>query len=181
MLRFPTKLLPLSLLALSLAAAGCGGTEASQETATEVPAQTEVTTPSEHDGHAHEEEAGDVSAAAFDGPCAGYCNDQCTTYARCRAPGLPTGLWTWQDKLNIINSNHGHASCVAVIASSNPAGHVAYVHRVDTAPSPNRIYIHESNWYGSYCSARDGSKDGLNIRGFWCPRGVHTASCSGPL
>lgn len=175
MLNFPTKLLPLSLLTLSLAAVGCGGNEPAQE----APAQPEVTTPAEQ--HDHEEEAGGVSAMAFDGPCAHACNDQCTTYARCRAPGLPTGLYTWQDKLNIINSNHAHVGCVAVIASSNPAGHVAFVHRVETAPSPNRIYIHESNWNAGHCSARDGSKDGLNIRNYWCPRGVHTAKCSGPL
>jgi hypothetical protein len=181
MSRFLSKLLPMSIVTLFLAAAGCGGNAPAQEPVTEAPAQTEGTTHSEHDGHAHDEEAGEVSAQAFDGPCAWACTEQCTTYARCRAPGLPTGLYTWQDKLNIINSNHAHVSCVAVIASSNPAGHVAYVHRVDTAPSPNRIYIHESNWGVNWCTARDGSKDGLNIRGYWCPRGVHTSSCSGPL
>ncbi|HZI13203.1 MAG TPA: CHAP domain-containing protein [Myxococcus sp.] len=181
MLRFPTKLLSLSLLTLSLAAVGCGGNAPAQESSPEAPAQPEAATPSEHDGHAHDAEGGEVSAMSFDGPCAWACNDQCTTYARCRAPNLPTGLYTWQDKLNIINSNHAHVSCVAVIDSSNPAGHVAYVHRVETAPTPNRIYIHEANWVSGQCSARDGSKDALDIRGYWCPRGVHTSNCPGPI
>lgn len=181
MLRFPTKMLSLSLLTLALVAAGCGGNEVSQETSTEVPAQPDVSTPSEQGGHAHEDEAGSVSAMAFDGPCAHACDNQCVDYARCRAPGLPYGLFTLQDKLDIMNSNHAHKSCVAVIASSNPAGHVAFVNNVETAPEPNRITIHESNWVGSRCSERVGSKAGLNIRGYWCPRGVHTANCAGPM
>ena len=156
---------------LSLAAAGCGGTE-------EVPSQPEVSTPAEQ--HEHEEEGG-VSAMAFDGPCAHACDNQCVDYARCRAPGLPYGLFDLQDKLAIMNSNHAHKGCVAVIQSSNPAGHVAFVQNVETAPEPNRITIHESNWVGPRCSEREGTKAGLNIRGYWCPRGVHTANCAGPM
>lgn len=167
MLHFSTKLFSLSLLTLSLAA-GCGGNEAAQEAAEETSAQPEVVVTSPADELGHDEEAG-VSAQAFDGPCAYACDDQCTTYARCRAPGLPGGLYSWQDKLNIINSNSARVGCVAVIDSTNPAGHVAYVHKVDTAPTPNRIYIHESNWSPGACTARSGSKAGLNIVGFWCP------------
>jgi hypothetical protein len=168
---FKSKLVALSALTLSLAFTGCGP---SDEPVPTQPEQTAV--------DATEADGNNVSAMAFDGPCAPYCDDECVAYARCRAPGMPFGLFTWADKKAIINSNHAHPGCVAMILGSNPAGHTAFVDSVNTAASPNKMTLHESNWSsGSACDARTGTKAGLNITNFWCPAGVHTQNCAGPM
>lgn len=153
------KLIPLSLLALSLAVTGCGGVEDLDQPST-----------------ASEQEIGSTESAL----CTDYC-DNCVLYARCKQDKLPYGLTYWSDKKAIVNSNHAHAGCVAMIPSSNVYGHAAYVNHVDTAPSPNVIYLNEANWQPNTCSSRHGTKAGLNIYNYWCPAGVHTANCAGPL
>lgn len=94
----------------------------------------------------------------------GDCGD-CVLHARCLAPKLPHGLFTWSDKVAIINSSTAHKGCVAIIPSSNPAGHVAYVSSV----SGSTIHLNEANWTHGACTTRSGTKASLNIRGFWCP------------
>lgn len=174
---FKSKLLTLSVLPLSLAFTGCGPSE-----------EQEPVQPEQAAVDAAEADDRQVSAQAFDGPCASSCDNECVAYARCRTAqdsygiNLPTGLFTWADKKAIINSNHAHVGCVAMILGSNPAGHTAYVDSVNTAASPNRITLHESNWSSSSaCDARTGTKAGLNITNYWCPPGAHTQNCSGPL
>ncbi|GMU10054.1 hypothetical protein [Corallococcus caeni] len=171
---FKSKLAALSVLTLSLAFTGCG--------------PSEEQTPAQLESPAAEVDDREVSAQAFDGPCAPSCDDECVIYARCRTEhdsygiNLPYGLFSWADKKAIINSNHAHAGCVAMILGSNPAGHTAFVDSVNTAASPNRITLHESNWSsGSSCDARTGTKAQLNITNYWCPPGAHTSSCAGPL
>jgi len=168
---FKSKLVALTLC---LSFTGCGPSEE------QVPAQPEPI--------ASEVDDREVSAMAFDGACAPSCDDECVLYARCRTEqdaygiNLPYGLFTWADKKAIINSNHAHVGCVAMILGSNSAGHTAFVHSVNTAAEPNRITLHESNWSsGSACDARTGTKAQLNITNYWCPPGAHTSSCSGAL
>ncbi|MBL0699101.1 hypothetical protein JJE73_36050 [Comamonas sp. JC664] len=186
MSHFKMRLLSLSVLTLSLSAVGCGpGEEVAPEP---MPTESESTPESTleqyfdeetlYGGHEHD---GEVSAMASHAACTGFCNDECVAYARCRAPGLPFGLFSWADKRAIINSNHAHVGCVAMILGSNPAGHTAYVHAVNTSVSPRRITLNESNWGSRTCNSRAGTKAGLNITNYWCPRAVHTASCAGPM
>jgi hypothetical protein len=144
MFGIPTRLLSSSLVTVSIALAGCGGTE--MDDAAPV-------------SDAQQEDVAQVESAAC-----GSC-DNCVLHARCLAPRLPYGLNTWSDKVNIINSSTAHAGCVAMIPSSNPAGHVAYVSSV----SGGTIHLNEANWSAGACTTRSGTKAGLNIRGFWCP------------
>ncbi|NVJ07270.1 CHAP domain-containing protein [Myxococcus sp. AM001] len=178
------RLVSLSILTLSLTAVGCGvGAEVEQPE----PLPSESESASEHvvdeevlyGGHEHDE--GEVSAMASAAACAGFCNDECVAYARCRAPNLPYGLFTWADKRAIINSNHAHVGCVAMILGSNPAGHTAFVAKVNKTVNPYRITLNESNWGSRTCNTRTGTKGGLNITNYWCPRAAHTASCAGPM
>lgn len=173
MFRSQMKLLALSLLSLSLAVTGCGGVE-QEDLAPEQQVSHEEQ--ADHADHEHEQDIGTTESAV----CTGYCNN-CVLFARCKQPNLPYGLTYWSDKVAIINSNHAHRGCVAMIPTSHVYGHVAYVEDVDFAPNPNRITLREANWQPNTCSGRTGTKDGLNIRNFWCPRAAHTANCAGPM
>jgi len=164
MLRFSMRLLSLSLLTVSLAVTGCGPIDEQELAAARM----------------EEAVAGEEVGSTESALCTDYC-DNCVLFARCKQPKLPYGLTYWSDKVAIINSNHAHAGCVAMIPTSHVYGHAAYVDHVDTAPSPNVIYLREANWQPNACSSRHGTKDGLNIRNYWCPAGAHTANCSGPL
>ncbi|HEX8536668.1 MAG TPA: CHAP domain-containing protein [Cystobacter sp.] len=144
MFQFPTRLLSRSLVTVSIALAGCGGTE--MDDAAQV-------------SDAEHEDIAQVESAAC-----GYC-DNCVLHARCLAPGLPFGLTYWTDKVAVINSSTARAGCVAMIPSSNSYGHAAYVSSV----SGTTIRLNEANWQAGVCSSRSGTKAGLNIRGFWCP------------
>lgn len=165
----------LVVLPFSLLTAGCAGVE--DDFQSDVPEA--VTQP---------DTAGTVEqAATYAGlDSCGYCGN-CVDYVRCRASNdsyaaePPQSGWTYfSGKLADMNSNHAHRSCIAMIETSSVYGHVAYVVHVDTAAAPNRVTIHESNWSGCH-DERTGTKDGLNIRGYWCPPGAHTSTCSGPL
>ena len=144
MFQFPTRLLSRSLATVSIALAGCGGTE--MDDAAQVP-------------DSQQEDLAQLESAVC-----GNC-DNCVLHARCLAPHLPYGLTYWSDKVKAINSSTGHAGCVAMIPSSNSYGHVAYVSSV----SSGTIHLNEANWVAGACTSRSGTKAGLNIRGFWCP------------
>jgi hypothetical protein len=111
--------------------------------------------------------------------CSEVCDGQCVAYAHCKAPGLPGGLYTWGDKKAIINSNHAHVGCVAMIYTGSEYGHVAYVSEV--RHDPNGLTIREANWEHGHCTLREGTKSGLNIENYWCPASVHTSTCPGKL
>lgn len=149
MFQLSTRLLSRSLAIAALSLVGCGGTQMEED---------EVLT-----SEAQMDEPGQIESAAC-----GSC-DNCVLHARCRQPKLPYGLTYWSDKKAIINSQVAKAGCVAMIPTSSSYGHVAYVERVDTAPTPNRIYLREANWSSGQCTGRSGSKAALNIAGFWCP------------
>jgi surface antigen len=162
------------VLTFSLLSAGCGRVEELQ---------------SDEPGAVTQPDAAETveQAATYSGlDSCGYCGN-CVDYVRCRARNdsysaePPQSGWTYfSGKIADKNSNHAHRSCIAIIETSSVYGHVAYVVHVNTDADPNRITIHESNWTGCH-SERTGTKDGLNIRGYWCPPGAHTSTCSGPL
>ncbi|MFY0574305.1 hypothetical protein ACN28S_08075 [Cystobacter fuscus] len=94
MFQFSTRLISRSLLTVSIALAGCGGTEMDD---------------AEQVSDAQQEDIGQVESAAC-----GHC-DNCVLHARCLAPRLPYGLTSWSDKVAVINSSTAHAGCVAMI------------------------------------------------------------------
>lgn len=168
MFQRPARLLSLSFITAALALSGCGGTE-----------MEEAPEAHEHADHAEHEEEQDLGTS--ESAACGHC-DNCVLFARCKTGDrLPYGLTYWSQKVAIINSNHAHPGCVAMIPTSHDYGHVAYVQKVDTAPNPNQITLAEANWSGNACTRRKGTKAGLNIRNFWCPAGAHTKNCSGPM
>ncbi|MFZ1422610.1 MAG: CHAP domain-containing protein [Saprospiraceae bacterium] len=90
----------------------------------------------------------------------------CVKYARCKQPKLPFGLNSYQDKVNIINTQTAKAGYVAIIDVGNNFGHVAYVMGV----SGSKITLRETNWCStSKVSTRTGSKSALSITGFFKP------------
>jgi hypothetical protein len=159
--QLPTRILSRSLLVLSLSVIGCDPT-AEQELAS---------TPSD--------EGVDALKASLGESCPELCGGQCVAYAHCKAPGLPGGLYTWADKKAIINSNHAHPGCVAMINTGSVYGHVAYVSEV--RHDPNGLTIREANWVHGQCTLREGTKGALNIENYWCPGSVHTSTCPGKL
>ncbi|AKT40640.1 CHAP domain-containing protein [Chondromyces crocatus] len=113
-------------------------------------------------------ETDDQELAIGDGDTSNATCNQCSNcvlYARCRQPKLPFGLNTYQDKLNIINTQTAAAGYVAVINSGSSAGHVAYV----TSVSGSTIHIAEGNWPNGSCGTRSGTKAGLKIQGYFRP------------
>lgn len=99
---------------------------------------------------------------------AGYCPGcaNCVYRARCLQPRLPTGLTTWRDKLNRVNSHTPRVGCVAMIFTGSQWGHVAYV---SGKHADGTITIREGNWIGDSCSSRRRTPSALNVRGYWCP------------
>jgi hypothetical protein len=92
------------------------------------------------------------------------CN--CVLYARTLVPSLPHGLFTLQDKKNIINSNSPSQGSVAIIDSGHKWGHVAVV----TSVNPDgTITIQESNWGKCRIGSRTDSPQRLNILGYFQP------------
>jgi hypothetical protein len=79
---------------------------------------------------------------------------QCVDYARSRMPSLPYGLYTLNDKRNIINASSCKAGSVAIIDVGNSIGHVAYVESCDSSGSSQSIVITETNWKAGYKTRR---------------------------
>ena len=92
------------------------------------------------------------------------CN--CVLYARTLVPSLPRGLFTLQNKKDIINSNSPSQGAVAVIDSGYEAGHVAVVTSVNR---DGTITIQESNWKRCRIGSRTGSPQRLSILGYFQP------------
>jgi len=119
----------------------------------------------------------DASAIAFSGSFLGATaftpsadanvNCNCAEYAKHQIRSLPTGLWTLQDKLRIINSRQPSVGSVAIINNKvNKWGHVAVVRKVN----PNgTITIQESNWGGCGIRSRTNTPVKLNILGYFKP------------
>lgn len=149
------RCLSLPVVLAGLCLAGCGPVDPSSYTDDEAPPSDEAPVL-------------DEVGTSQDPLCSSYCGN-CVLYARCRQPRLPYGLTYWSNKVAVINSASAHPGCVAMIPSSNVYGHAAYVAAVNTGVTPHRITLNEANWQAGQCSSRTGTKDSLNIRGYWCP------------
>ena len=146
-------------------------------TACNVGADVQVE-PAEGDGTQNQDQRlGEQSLAIDDEPSGstgddllltGYCPGcaNCVYRARCLQPSLPTGLYSWRDKLSHVNSHRPRVGCVAMIYTGSDYGHVAYV--ADTH-ADGTITLKEGNWVGDTCSSRRRTPADLNIRGYWCP------------
>jgi len=145
---------------------GCKKDEVVQPASVEVanlvePDATELSQPSDGEGVTERSACTTVTDACGLG---NYTN--CVKYARCKQPALPFGLFTYQDKLNIINIQTAAAGRVAIINTGNNVGHVAYVQSV----SGTSITIRETNWCSTTkVSTRTGTKAALNIVGYFKP------------
>lgn len=92
------------------------------------------------------------------------CN--CVLYARTLVPSLPRGLFTLQDKKNIINSYNPSQGSVAIIDSGQQWGHVAVVTSVN---NDGTVTIQESNWGRCRIGSRTGTPGDLRILGYYKP------------
>lgn len=101
---------------------------------------------------------------------------ECVAYARSRVAGLPSGLFTMNDKRRMINSNKCKAGSVAVIEYGS-VGHVAVVEKCDREGKKEGITITEANWQrGQITKRKASSSDGLRVAerelgiiGYWKP------------
>ena len=101
---------------------------------------------------------------------------ECVAYARSRVPGMPSGLYTMNDKRRMINSNKCKAGSVAVIEYGS-VGHVAVVEKCDREGKKEGNTITEANWQrGKITKRKASSSDGLRaaerelrIVGYWKP------------
>jgi hypothetical protein len=104
----------------------------------------------------------------------GNFSGECVAYARSRAPGLPSGLFSMADKRRIINAKKCKAGSVAIIGNGS-VGHVAYVEKCDRDGKKEGITITEANWKaGKITKRKVSSGDGLRaaerelgIEGYW--------------
>lgn len=107
----------------------------------------------------------------------GTFNGECTAYARSKVPSLPYGLYTFNDKLRVINSRSCKAGSVAIIDVGNSTGHVAVVESCDNSGSMQGIKIVEANWKVGKVTRRSSrvggsiskSESELRIRGYFRP------------
>ncbi len=101
--------------------------------------------------------------------CTYLFDAQCVEYARCRKNGnLPRNLFTYQNKVDIINTYTPKANAVAIIkvgsgTNGNGIGHVGYVEKV----VGSTIYIAEANWSVGKITRRSGTASFLNIVGYY--------------
>jgi hypothetical protein len=95
------------------------------------------------------------------------CNPQCVAYARSRVPSCPTGLISYQNKLDIRNEYSPMAGTVAIInVNNNQYGHVAFVSNYLNG----EVTLEETNWLPNCAyGTRKGTPAGLNIVGYFRP------------
>lgn len=100
---------------------------------------------------------------------------ECVAYVRSILPGLPTGLFSYADKLRIVNKNTCTVGSAAIIRiASGPYaqyGHIAYVENCTSG-----ITIREANWRSGKITRRQvngttqSATSELNIVGYWVPK-----------
>lgn len=87
----------------------------------------------------------------------------CVLYARSRASGLPFGLWTYADKVKIINKKKPEKGDVAIIKTTQIWGHVAIVTHVGRM----HLTIQEGNWKTGKVTERHDTPQALRIAGYF--------------
>jgi len=107
----------------------------------------------------------------------------CVKFSRSIVADLPGGLFTFQDKLAIINSNTPAEGAVAIMDTKNsdPAtgeqiGHVGVVSDFDS--ETGIITITESNFKSGQVSQRKGTAEQLKISGFYAGKASDPAKAA---
>ena len=95
----------------------------------------------------------------------------CVNYVRSRVPSLPHGLYTLQDKKNIINSHTPREGAVAIMTPN----HVAVIVEVASISGRQIITVNEANYGGARISGRRGAADELGILGYFDPNGSNNS------
>ena len=121
--------------------------------------------------------AAGVCQAAITTEVIGTFSGECTAYARGKVPSLPYGLYSFSDKLRVINSHSCKAGSVAIIDVGNSTGHVAVVESCDSSGSMQGIKVVEANWKAGKITRRSSRVSGsiskseseLRIRGYFRP------------
>ncbi|MDR7419597.1 MAG: CHAP domain-containing protein [Armatimonadota bacterium] len=90
----------------------------------------------------------------------------CVYYARCRVPSLPYNLFTYAQKVSIINSSTPRTGAVAVMNVGLPWGHLAVVEHVYP---DGRIVVKESNYRAGQFTVRRGFPGELRVTGYYQP------------
>ena len=147
----PAKLVRYLLsMAIIVSAAACSvGDDIKVEPAESDVAQDQYQRLSDQSLVIEDEPSGGTRDELLAGYCPGCAN--CVYRARCLQPRLPTGLTSWSDKLNRVNSHRPRVGCVAMIYTGSAYGHVAYV---ADRHADGTITIKEGNWVGDTCSSR---------------------------
>lgn len=112
-----------------------------------------------------------VAAGEYDGIGADTIGN-CVAFARYKVPSLPGGLYTLQDKKNIINSHTPMAGAIAITSGNSSAGHVAYVESVSGA----NVVTLNGGFSGSGLTGHivriTGTESEQGILGYWYPAGL---------
>lgn len=120
-----------------------------------------------------------VAAGEYDGIGASTIAN-CVAFARYKVPSLPGGLYTLQDKQNIINSHTPAAGAIAITRGDSSAGHVAYVESV----SGTNVVTLNGGFSGSGLTGHivriTGTESEQGILGYWYPAGLSGGSSSNP-
>lgn len=87
----------------------------------------------------------------------------CVLYARSRMPGLPFGLWTYADKVKIINHRKPEKGDIAIIKTNQIWGHVAVVTKIGSLHTT----IQEGNWKTGKITERHDTPYALRITGYF--------------
>ena len=111
-----------------------------------------------------------TAATEYDGIGADKISN-CVAFARYKVPSLPSGLYSMQDKINIINSHTPEAGVIAITSGNSSYGHVAYVESV----SGGTVVTLNGGFSGSGLDGHivriAGTESEQGIVGYWKPNG----------
>lgn len=108
----------------------------------------------------------EIRADACDTPMNGT---NCVWYARCRVPSIPRprhGLFTYAQKMTIMNSSTPRVGAVAIMNVGLPAGHLAIVEQVH---ADGRVTVREANYGQPVVRERTGWPAQMRVTGYYQP------------
>lgn len=98
----------------------------------------------------------------------------CVAFVRYKVPSLPGGLYSLDDKKNIINSYTPSVGAVAISTGNSSYGHVAYVEAVSgsTITTLNGGFADGNGNYTGHIERISGTAAEQGIIGYWKPAGT---------
>lgn len=107
----------------------------------------------------------EVRSPVVDCSTAGCGN--CVKHARCLKPSLPTGLFSCDNKKEIINASTPTVGSVAIMDVGSYC-HVGYVWKIEGSGSSAIIWLDEGNYTAGTCTTtRHGTAAALEIVGYF--------------